>query len=84
MERKVKVPFGDKQVNGTEVDVQSTKEHWNEYVLEDGTTLRMKVVVQQVIRLEERRPDGEPIYVLRSINIVDARVPDLLKTKGNN
>ena len=69
---------------GVEVDMQSSKENWNEYALEDGTRLRLKVVVQQVVRLEDRNPGGEPIYVIKSMNILDARVPDILKARGNN
>ncbi|HJQ96801.1 MAG TPA: hypothetical protein VJ826_00735 [Candidatus Polarisedimenticolaceae bacterium] len=69
---------------GVVVDVQSIKENWNEYQLEDGTRLRMRLVVHQVLRLQEINDRGEPIYVIKSQNILDADVPPELKVRGNN
>ena len=87
MPTKVRVPSPTKQGEMTEgvvVDVQSIKENWNEYQLEDGTRLRMRLVVHQVLRLQEINDRGEPIYVIKSQNILDADVPPELKVRGNN
>ena len=42
--------------------------------------VRMKTVVTQVIiRTEEFTPDGEPMYIVNSQNVLVADVPDELK-----
>lgn len=65
-----------------EIDFTGEKEHWNEYQLEDGTTLKVKLVLRGVKRLEKYEPDGTPIYVINSMNVVRAvNVPEELKAK---
>ncbi|MFC2032555.1 hypothetical protein ACFLUS_04235 [Chloroflexota bacterium] len=47
------------------------KEDFNEYQLTDGKILRIKMVVTRIIRLEEEKaPDGNPIYLIHSQNVV--------------
>ena len=66
----------------TDVDFQEEKEHWNEYKLSDGTTLKVKLVLRGIKRLKRYEPDGTPIYVINSINVVRAvDVPVDLKEK---
>ena len=76
-------PDGTKTL-GDEVDVETAKENWNEYQLADGTKLRLRLVVHQVVRLDDRTADGDPVYVVRSSNILEARVPEILKARGKN
>jgi len=65
-----------------EIDFTEEKEHWNEYRLADGTTLKVKLVLRGVKRLKRYEPDGTPIYVINSINVVRAvDVPQELKAK---
>lgn len=69
----------DKEPVGFEV----VKEDWNVYKLEDGTTLRVKLVLGQVFKLVgEKTPEGEPVYQARSQNFVVAEVPQELKSGG--
>lgn len=64
------------------VNFKPVKEEWNEYELEDGTTLRMRLVVGKVLRSENRRtPAGEPIYNVRHQNVIMTDVPDELIEK---
>ena len=59
-------------VHGTVVNVQETTERWNEVRLVDGTTFRIKVVVDEVVRLDGRRdPEGNPIYTVLTHNVVN-------------
>ncbi len=81
---RFQIDFQGEMVSAVEVDIKNSNESWSEYLLEDGTKIRMKNVVHQVARLDKRKPDGEPIYVIKSTNIVDARVPDVLKVQGKN
>lgn len=77
-----KINFQGQEVSAEEIEFHPEKEVWNEYILEDGTKLKMKSVVSNVYRLEMYKPpDGEPIYYILSTNIVSADVPDRLKKR---
>ncbi len=81
-----KIPIGKntetgEEIFGDEVAVKSSEEHWNKYVLEDGTTVRMKLVVAKVVRADTYKPSGEPIYVVHSQNIVSSDSPQELWKK---
>ena len=65
-----------------EIDFSEEKEFWNTYQLEDGTTLKVKLVLRGVKRLNKYEPDGAPIYAINSMNVVRAvNVPPELKAK---
>jgi hypothetical protein len=71
MSNRMKVPFispdgGITQETGTLVNVVKTHEPWSEYDLEDGTKLRMKQTVINVVRLDDRDDDGNPMYSIQS------------------
>jgi hypothetical protein len=75
--------LGNQQFPGEEVEFETEKESFNSYILHDGTHLRMKAVVGQIIRLDAYNPNGEPIYLVNASNVVVANVPDSLKKKGD-
>jgi hypothetical protein len=61
----------------TEVEVLDAKERWSEYRLADGTTMRVKSVVIAVFREgNQRSPDEEPVYSMKSTLITDVRTPN--------
>ena len=65
-----------------DLDFDEVEENWNTYTLSDGTTLKVKLVLRGVKRLKRCEPDGTPIYVINSINVVRAvNVPEELKVK---
>ena len=65
-----------------DLDFKEVEENWNSYTLSDGTTLKVKLVLRGVKRLKRYEPDGSPIYVINSINVVRAlEVPEELKAK---
>lgn len=77
---KVQVPFQGKKVTGETVDFEVEKESWNVYLLDDGTKLKMRAVVSQVVRLEDQyNAQGDPVYFIQSQNVLNAEVPDHLK-----
>ena len=82
MPRKTNVQFGGEMVPAEEMDYEPLRESWNEYRVADGSLLRMKVVVSKILRLEKRNPQGEPIYVISSTNVVSATVPPELMRGG--
>ena len=72
----------DALLGSEDLDFKEVEENWNTYTLSDGTTLKVKLVLRGVKRLRRFEPDGTPIYVINSINVVRAvDIPDKLKAK---
>ena len=73
------------QWQGEEVDALETRfkvvrEDWNEYELEDGTIIRMKPVVAEVLRIVDHwDTEGNPVYQVKSANVLMVKAPDHLK-----
>jgi len=79
-EERIKVNLGGELVDAIRVDFTPIKEDWNEYKLDDGTILRIKLVLADVLRTEKYDPlTGDPHYIIKSTNIVTAIVPPNLK-----
>jgi len=68
---------------GEEVDFENEEEHWNVYKLSDGSTLKVKLILVNVVRSRDQYdPLGNPIYGITSQNIVKVlNVPGKLKQK---
>ena len=74
--RRIEIP-GRGQIDVTEVGFRSSGEYWNEYLLDDGTIARLKLVVTSVYRLDgERDPKGQPAYIIESSNVTSISAPD--------
>ena len=73
-----RVKFQGEIKEGEEVGFKPDGEEYVTYTLDDGSTLKMRIIVKKVVRLEETNEVGEPIYVVQSANIIDADVPDHL------
>lgn len=84
MNRKIKIVGPDgKPYDAEYIPVRESHEVWNEYVLDDGTILRAKLVITEVYRFEELYDsDGNPVYQVKSSNVVTVRPPDSLKKKS--
>jgi hypothetical protein len=73
--RRVTVEFQGEKIEGEEVGWEVAHgEGWSEYKCDDGTVLKIKNIVGRVVRLDKRKPDGEPIYVVNSQQLVIAHV----------
>lgn len=81
MKREYPLPNGQK-VTGEEVEFETEKEHFNVYILHDGTTLKVKHVVAQIVRLDAYGPDGNPMYMVNGGMVISADVPDQLKKRN--
>lgn len=79
---KKTLDVGGSKVVGQSVDFESKSENWNQYILEDGSTLRLKTVLLEVVRLERYNEKNEPVYQFTAQNIVGIQVPDSLKKKA--
>ncbi|MDQ3954614.1 MAG: hypothetical protein M3285_03585 [Actinomycetota bacterium] len=82
--RKKKVPLPDGTVaEGTVMPFQSGGEHWNEYLLDDGSVVRMKLVVTEIVRVEGQYDEqGNPGYIVSSTNVTAVTSPDELRRDG--
>lgn len=81
MGSKIKVNWQESEVEGERLSFQTQAEEWNIYSAEDGSILKMKTVVSDIVRLSVRKPDGEPVYLVKSTNIVETQVPPHLLHK---
>lgn len=82
MGRRTKIMFQGKECDAESVDVNQTSEYWNQYLLDDGTVVKFKTVVTDVVKLiGEYDGEGNPVYVIKSKNIVSVSAPDSLKKK---
>ena len=81
-ERKIQLPNGD-WVNTLPVQINQSSEQWNTYLLEDGSVLRVKLVVTKVSRLENSHDtEGNPVYVFQSTNVTSVEAPPNLKKRS--
>lgn len=74
-------------IKAQDLEYETVKEDWNIYKLEDGTTLKAKIVAGKISRglADDGKsilynPDGEPFYNIRySVSIISEVPEQLLK-----
>jgi len=82
MSNIVKLNFGGEEVDAEIIEVNQSSEKWNDYFLDDGTTLKVKLVVQKVFRVIGKFDhEGNPVYIFYSTNISATNSPGSLKKK---
>ena len=81
MARRRQVPGpGGKKVWGTEIPFRTGAEHFNEYLLDDGTVIKIKLVATNITKIDDLTDaDGNPVYNVQSNNVVAISVPEDLK-----
>ena len=81
VERKKTVQLPDgRTVEGMEVGYRSSGEHWNEYLTDDGSVIRLKLVATEIVRLDgEYDPQGNPVYLVASTNVMAVSAPEGLR-----
>jgi hypothetical protein len=68
--KKKQIDLGGRIVEAIPVSIVSEREFWNTYDLEDGSIVRVKLVAQEILRVEGMwDADGNPVYVVRSTNV---------------
>lgn len=80
-----KVMYNGRQVDAEMVDFKAAPENFTEYELADGTNLRIKLVLLEVLRVigEYNATTGDPIYVFQAQQLIGAHSPENLKKKPN-
>jgi hypothetical protein len=82
--RKRKVPFQGELVEATVMPFQVGGEHWNEYLVDDGTVVRMKLVATEIFRIDGQYDQmGNPLYVITTTNVTNVSAPDELRQGGS-
>ena len=77
--RRVPLPDGG-EGDAVVLGFQSHGEHWNEYLVDDGSLIKMKLVVTEVLRVEGHYDaTGNPLYIVQSTNVVAVDVPEELR-----
>ena len=80
--RMIPLPDG-RTVEGTIMGFQTGGEHWNEYLVDDGSVIRVKLVATEVLKVQgEYDPNGNPLYVVATTNISVVSSPDQLRKEG--
>jgi hypothetical protein len=81
---KRKVNLGGREFMAEEIEFQSEgAEGWNTYALLDGTKLKVKAVLADVMRLDgQYAPNGDPLYTINASLVVTTNAPDNLKRKA--
>jgi len=79
-ESMVPSPIGN--IRAKDMKFETIKEDWNIYKLEDGTTLRVKIVAVKIARGIDPKtgeilytPEGEPYYNIKYQTLIVADVP---------
>lgn len=80
---KRKVNVGGQEFMAEEVEFESESgEKWNTYLLHDGTQLKMKAIVAEVLRVEgQYTPTGDPLYTVNASIVISTNSPDALRKK---
>lgn len=77
-----KIRMGNQEIDADLIDVSQSGEKWNEYLLEDGTVLKIKIVVKKVFRAKGMYdPLKNPVYAVESENIITVDSPESLRKK---
>ncbi|MFQ5663408.1 MAG: hypothetical protein ACE5HL_06225 [Terriglobia bacterium] len=81
MARRTRINIGDRTIEAEDMEFQPTREDWSEYQVEDGFTVRIKLVVSSILKTGERDPQGNPVYIVQSTNIVKVLPPQTYSRK---
>jgi hypothetical protein len=78
------IPDGDGgELEATVMPFQAAGEHWNEYLVDDGTVIKIKLVVTEVLRVDDKYDgNGDPVYLIHSQNVVNVSAPESLRKRS--
>jgi len=86
METSTKMPtrrtvnFQGQQVEAEVIEFEPDREQWSTYILSDGTSIKIKPVVAEILRVNGQfGPNGDPIYMVQAQQILHVSAPDNLR-----
>jgi hypothetical protein len=75
-----KINFQGQVRDAVTVDFEPDKETFSTYILHDGSALKLKAVLTEVMRIEGvYAPNGDPVYVIQAAQIMSVSAPDSLR-----
>jgi hypothetical protein len=83
MPEKKMYPFLGKHFTGQTVEVEGIAEPFSQYKLSDGTTVKVKMIIVDAVRLDTHDDLGNPVYQFQFQQIIAAVSPDELKRKAH-
>lgn len=70
---KKRITVGAQSVEATPMPIVNSSEVWAEYLLGDGTVIKVKFAVTEILRLEGQFNDvGDPQFYVRGNQLVNA------------
>lgn len=67
---KLVVDVGGQKVDAEAVEFSPLAEPWSQYQLADGTVVKIKLVVSEILQLGIKDPvTGQPQYLIKSSNV---------------
>jgi hypothetical protein len=82
-ERKRRIPFQGREVEATLVSPTQSAEHWNTYLLEDGSVIKLKAVATEFMRVDGMYDaEGNPVYAIKSATVTTVDAAEDLKKKA--
>ncbi len=68
------------EVEADIIGFRAAGEHWNEYLLDDGTVFKIKLVVTEIARVKDRYDEnGDPIYAAIHTQVTAVDAPESLR-----
>lgn len=66
------------------IGFRASGEHFNEYLLDDGSVLRIKLVLTNVWKVKDTYDGyGDPAYLVRHSEVIAVDAPDHLREGGD-
>lgn len=81
MARRTRINIGDRTIEAEDMEFKAGREDWSEYLVEDSYTVRIKLVVSSILKTSERDPQGNPVYIVQSTNIVKVLPPEVISRR---
>lgn len=66
MSRKTTVKHQNRVIPGHSMDFETTREAWNEYALEDGSRVKLRVIPSEIVVTDEQNESGQPLVVVQA------------------
>ena len=81
--KKMKLNLGGKAVEAEKMDFKPIDENWSLYRLEDGTVVKLRLIVSEIFKLPGADPlTGMPQFLAKSSNVMAVEPPTSSITKA--
>jgi hypothetical protein len=76
----MKIVHEGREKDAIDIDFKTVNEEWNVYDLEDGSRIRVKIVISNIARvINEFDNEGNPVYVAKMSSVMSVSTPDHLR-----